>query len=272
MNDDVIAQCDMDMPEMIAESWDKIIVWLQANAPAKSLVISGPATATLIDEVASQLGIDFPVELAEFYQLLDGAESCAAFPSPDDYDDMAFTPMPLNEIISDWESQKELVEVGQFDDCTPQSDTGIIDEWWNVGWIPFASNGGGDYLCIDTAPTRDGKKGQVISHSHESGEHRLLANSLSEYLSVLSSDFESGKYEYHARYGVRIPVESVTKAEPREEHVRNPWTFESETLPAANDAFRNKDYARCVELLVPYEDMLDKVAASKLALARKRCE
>lgn len=50
-----------------------------------------------------------------------------------------------------------------------------------------------------------------------------------------------------------------------------PWNLRSQIIPAASEAFRNKDYARCVELLAPFEDVLDKVASARLALARKKC-
>ena len=55
-------------------------------------------------------------------------------------------------------------------------------------WIPFASDGHGDYLCLDLAPATFGKKGQIISFSHESGKRRLVAESFGEWLRDLADE------------------------------------------------------------------------------------
>ena len=48
------------------------------------------------------------------------------------------------------------------------ADKGIQKQWWNSAWIPFADNGGGDYLCLDLAPMACGNPGQVIAMRHDS--------------------------------------------------------------------------------------------------------
>lgn len=76
---------------------------------------------------------------------------------------------------------------------------------------------------------------------------------------------------YDERYGTMWPVaESDRHEDDSGTPKRSLWNLKSETIPAASEAFRNKDYARCIELLAPFEDVLDKVAAAKLALARKK--
>lgn len=255
------------LANMINEAWNSIVGWLQSKAVG--LELNQPATPEQFARAAA-VGLSLPPELVMFYEATDGAESCSVFPSPDEYEDMAFTPMPLDEVILEWQGQNELVEIGQFADRTPRSETGIANDWWNSGWIPFASNGGGDYLCVDTSPADGGNVGQVISHSHETGEHRLLAASLLDYLQSLAGQLADGKYEFDETFGVRLPV---PEPEPEDTTIpkRSLWNFKSETIPAAYDAFRNKDYAKCVELLEPFEDVLDKVAMSKLSFARKKC-
>jgi cell wall assembly regulator SMI1 len=116
---------------------------------------------------------------------------------------MAFGPLALEQIVQEWNMQKELLEMGDFADLEPQSSEGIFNDWWNVGWIPFASNGGGDYYCVDMAPTDVGTTGQIISHFHESGEHQVLAPSLGEYLNDLANLLEGNALEYDADDGIR---------------------------------------------------------------------
>jgi cell wall assembly regulator SMI1 len=50
------------------------------------------------------------------------------------------------------------------------SNIGIAPAFWHKGWIPFASNGAGDYYCLDLAPVEEGDIGQIISFNHENGE------------------------------------------------------------------------------------------------------
>ncbi len=129
-------------------------------------------------------------------------ESAGIFPSADEWDDMAFGPLALEQIIQVWDMQKELVEIGDFADLKPRSAEGVANDWWNLRWIPFASNGGGDFYCIDMAPTDGGTQGQVITHSHESGEHKILATSLAVYLRELADGVEAGAFEY-TDYGMQ---------------------------------------------------------------------
>jgi cell wall assembly regulator SMI1 len=225
----------------------------------------------MISATAAQLGFVFPDQLVELYTRLDGASSGAVFPSPDGYD-MAFIPMPLDEVLVNWSGQKQLVEVGQFDDCIPQSAPEIRSVWWDPGWIPFATNGGGDFLCVDNVPTAAGQVGQVISHSHETGEHKLLSRSLADYLLDLANKLEEGQFIYDDKYGV-CPASSAT--EEVQEQPNNLFTGMSEwhfdnALSAAEQAFKTKDYALCVAHLERFADRLDKLPASRLAFAKKK--
>src|SRR5688500_7056365 len=112
------------MASPISDSWTEIIAWLRTNAPEDCIELFGAATPEMIASTAAEMGIAFPEPLAEFYQRLDGAESGSVFPSPDEFD-MAFCPMPLQEVLVHWVGQKQLVEMGQFDDLTPRSAAGI---------------------------------------------------------------------------------------------------------------------------------------------------
>ncbi len=94
---------------------------------------------------------------------------------------------------------------GDFVGLEPNSAAGVASDWWNTGWIPFADNGGGDFYCVDMAPADSGAPGQIITHSHESGEHRVVAASLTDFLNDLAGALESGSYEYDDDddYGIR---------------------------------------------------------------------
>jgi cell wall assembly regulator SMI1 len=202
---------DMDMAASINDSWARIAAWLKANAPHDFMLLQGPVSPDELDAAAAHFGVELPEDFRRLYQLMNGTdpngESVGLFPSADAWDDMAFGPTALEQIIREWDMQKELVDGGDFADLEPRSAAGVASDWWNTGWIPFAGNGGGDLYCVDLAPSGEGVKGQVITHSHETGEHKILAPSLAAYLSDLADGIEAGHYEYTDRGMQKIEAE-----------------------------------------------------------------
>ena len=189
------------MTAPIANPWSRIVAWLQKASPEDRSRLQSGVPAPTLDQTASRLGVPLPEGFRALYQLMNGTdpedESVGLFPSHDEWDEMPFGPLALEQIVDEWEMQKELLEGGDFADRVPETcDATVKNEWWNVQWIPFASNGGGDYYCLDMAPTELGTVGQVITHSHESGEHHLLAPSLLAFLNELANALEAGTYEF----------------------------------------------------------------------------
>ena len=198
------------MPASISESWTRIVAWLRTNAPGQLEHFQPPATDEELEAAASNLGLQLPEDIKEFYRIVNGADpesdSTGIFPPPDRWD-MAFGPLTLETVVQEWEMQKELLESGDYEGLNAEPSQGVAKDWWNLGWIPFADNGGGDFYCIDMAPTDAGTSGQVISHSHESGERKLLATSLGEYLKTLADALEADECDFDDDYGVRLKEE-----------------------------------------------------------------
>lgn len=75
------------------------------------------------------------------------------------------------------------------------SDKGVRDVWYRRGWIPIATEGGGNYVCIDTDPATGGTYGQVIYVDHEGGGRELLAKSLSAWWDQRTQELKkTGKF------------------------------------------------------------------------------
>ena len=171
----------------VARSWKRIDEWLKENAPKWRPLRKG-ASPDQIKRAETKLGIRMPAELRNLYLGHAGSRSEAqVFPSPDD---ISHYFMSLTEAVNEWKMLNKLLKGGDFEGLTPDSHQAIRNEWWNERWIPFASNGGGDYFCVDMAPTKQGKKGQVITHNHESGQHKLLAPSIRDWLGKLANGLE----------------------------------------------------------------------------------
>jgi cell wall assembly regulator SMI1 len=188
--------------QKIVTCWSRIEAWLQKNWPEALVKIRPGAAETEIDTTERLLAVTLPEEVRCFYQLHDGTDDVGLFPSFDRWDAMAFSPLPLTEVRSEWKSWKTLDESGEFADQTSEPAAGIRADWWNRGWLPIASNGGGDSQCIDLAPAAGGRAGQVISMWHEHGKRECLASSFTDYLQRIAEGLGSGKYRYEKGYGI----------------------------------------------------------------------
>jgi cell wall assembly regulator SMI1 len=194
----------MTKPHDVLASWSRIEVWLKTNLPEALGKLCPGATEAEIDETERLLGLTLPEDVKQFYRIHNGTDDLGLFPSsdPSGWDNMAFDPLPLKQVRADWENWKGLVEIGEFANQSGQPMAGICADWWNLGWVPIASNGGGDFQCIDSVPTEMGRPGQVISMWHESPARELIAPSLADYLRVIADGLESGRLRYQKSYGI----------------------------------------------------------------------
>jgi cell wall assembly regulator SMI1 len=177
----------------IADSWRKIEVWLAANEPQLMSSLNPGATDAQILEVEKAIGNSLPEQIKESYRIHNGQSSGDLIPSPQpDADESSYVLYSTVEMLREWRSWKELADSGEFSGMESGPDQGIKNSWWHPGWISFASNGGGDSMCIDLAPAQGGTVGQIITMNHESSTRQKLANSFAEWLSELADTIESG--------------------------------------------------------------------------------
>ncbi len=194
----------------ISVTWNRIVTWLKSNASQVLAQHQDGATDAELEELEKTIGCELPDDAKHFYKLVNGDNpneaSSGIFPSVDDYDQMAYGPLAISQLQSEWAIQKELLEGGDFEGCEPeQVDPGIRNESWNPGWVPFAGNGGGDLYCIDMVPGEGGTAGQILSHNHETLDHKLLAGSFGDYLERLAERLEKGELSFSERWGVCNP-------------------------------------------------------------------
>ena len=100
------------------------------------------------------------------------------------------------EILRDWKDWNAVQAAGDFDDAKAAPDKGIAKAWWNSGWIPFASNGGGDHLCLDLSPAKGGNVGQIIRIRHDDPARALMGTSFGAWLHALADTIENGGIDH----------------------------------------------------------------------------
>ena len=183
----------------VGDSWRRIEVWLASNAPSVRKSLRPGAKEGALGKLEARLGMVLPADFAESVGLHDGQKSDAEhglFPIGDDL--LGAMPscrlLSLAEIGREWAMIKTLLDNHEFDDSKSEPARGVRDDWWNPGWVPIASNGGGDFFCLDLAPAKGGTVGQVIFFFHDGDDRPRIARSFEAWLEKLAKGFESGKY------------------------------------------------------------------------------
>jgi cell wall assembly regulator SMI1 len=189
-------------------AWRRIERWLTQHAPAILADMRPGASTDEIRRAEEQLGCVFPKVVREWYSLHNGSESCALLEYWDFYS--------LAETITAWRSLKQIYDTGFFDEFHSDPVGPIRTEWWHPAWIPVTGEPRGDHLCLDLAPARGGRKGQVISWLHDESVREIVAPTFTAWFEQLADGLESGKYKVD-REGVLVRIggpEDVADSEP----------------------------------------------------------
>jgi cell wall assembly regulator SMI1 len=92
--------------------------------------------------------------------------------------------LSIQDILMAWSVWIDLLNDGDFDNRISKPDRQINSGWWIKEWVPFASNAGGDYLCLDLNPSASGHIGQVIKIYHDFPKRVLISTSFAEWFKV----------------------------------------------------------------------------------------
>lgn len=175
---------------MLTDRWKEFEAWLDRHTEEFEGALREGASKKLIDATQTALGVTFPPELREFYQCHDGQDP----DSPGLFDGFSF--LSLTEMLGEREIQNDLdqqVESFLLDSAPPPS---IRPASWRPGWIPFASNGCGDLICVDLDPTEDGRPGQVIGVWLTPPERTLEAPSIDAWFDDYVQKVLRGEYHF----------------------------------------------------------------------------
>ncbi|WP_396634054.1 SMI1/KNR4 family protein [Maribacter sp. R86514] len=134
---------------------------------------------------------DFPENLKTFYQIPNAR-----------LNSNGFNLMTLNEIIEEWKNWKKIYDDPNWMlvDLTGNNSADgrkTIGMYTNPYWIPFMTDGGGNFVAMDFAPGSKGTSGQIIAFGADEIKIRCLAENLTDFLQqindgkdVLNNGFE----------------------------------------------------------------------------------
>jgi len=149
--------------------WEELEQWLEANIPAVLADLNPPADPSAIHDLQRRVRLPLPDDFIRCLGIHDGQKGQAE-PL---FDGAAF--LPVRRILMSWSTWNELLEEGDFDGRAARPKGPVRPLWWSEGWIPFATNGGGDYLCLDMDPAPQGTVGQVIRVFHDLADRIVIA-------------------------------------------------------------------------------------------------
>lgn len=181
-------------PAPVATTWNRIEGWLREHAQPQHKSLAKGATATQVKKLEASLATKLPAEFKDSLAIHNGQKEEVDFIPDDGIGSFFF--LTDKGILDDWNCWNSVQNTGDFDDAKPKAEKAISPDWWNRGWIPFASNGGGDNLCIDVKPTKAGTVGQVIEVRHDDPVRKVLARSFAIWLAQLAATIESGGIDY----------------------------------------------------------------------------
>lgn len=142
--------------------WEKIIKnGMRISTDFEEMLyLQNGASDIEIENFEKKLNLKMPQEMLNFYRVHNGQKWCVGCKSFVNN----LTLISLDEIIETWEF---INDEADWDGYTPDNSQEIKPMLWNPKWIPVATNGGGDYVCIDTDPTEQGILGQILYYYHD---------------------------------------------------------------------------------------------------------
>ncbi len=157
----------------------RIDKWLQTNRSEYYNNLNIGINDTELDDFEKRFTLKLPEDFRAFYKWRNG-QNINYFKSIQE--NRIF--LPLSEIS---ETKDMLDGMIGYDFEDPK--------WWRSSWIPFLSNGGGDYLCLDLLAEDGGQPGQVFSYWHDWEDRSIEYNSFQMWLSDLADSMENGTLE-----------------------------------------------------------------------------
>jgi cell wall assembly regulator SMI1 len=162
------------------KTWKKIERYLAKARPELLEVLRSPASPGAVEEAARQLGVALPEPLQASLIRHDGMDAERLVD--------LWRLLSLAEIVEEHRGLVHLLDAGEFAACSTEHDKKVLDGWFRRGWIPFAADGFGNLLCVDTEPGPRGKPGQVIEYWQDDAERAAVSASLLAWMRKVARD------------------------------------------------------------------------------------
>ncbi|WP_135230311.1 SMI1/KNR4 family protein [Deinococcus fonticola] len=179
-------------PKDLAEVLRRLDAWYARYVPAVHATLRPGVRDAELDAFEKRSGLTLPADFRALYRWHDGQNW-----SVGGVLGLAF--MPLNEVEHDWKGWKDIAEENasmNVEIYTVSHPTGAIREQYaSPGWIPFLSDGGGNFVGVDLWPDVTGQVGQVMTSGRDEEHRFVLAPDVSTFLRTYLQRLEEARLE-----------------------------------------------------------------------------
>ena len=184
--------------------WERLKVQLKTLAPDLHKSLQKGASEKQILKLEKQLGVQLPQDYRRFLNLCNGLKPNSEV---EFYDGELLS---VSNVSREWRIWRDLLADGDFEGISSKPAKGIREDWWNLKWIPFTHDGGGNHMCLDLDPAKGGKLGQVITMWHDSEERELMHSSFTAWLRHILKGLETGKIVFDTEdYNALVNIEDL---------------------------------------------------------------
>jgi cell wall assembly regulator SMI1 len=188
---------------VMRDVWQHIDKWLRVNAPQVLDTLQAGASEEEIRETEKFLSVEFPAEVKDSYRIRNGqSRGDVGFINGLEF-------LSLARMREEWAVWKDLLDSGGFEGFESEPEKQVRTDWWNPKWIPLTSDWGGNYECLDLAPTEEGEVGQIISMWHDEAKRQVLADSFRGWLEQFANDLEAGRYVLAEEYDSLVSIDDI---------------------------------------------------------------
>ncbi len=161
--------------------WQQIEERVRSRAPALASRLLPGASPQALQSVETVIGAELPGSMLAVYLVHDGIGVPAVVETRLRVCEL----LPLSEVVEHWRSLTGLLDEGRFDDRIVERVRGPVkSEWYSRNWLPIASDGTGNYFCVDLDPAEGGARGQIVAFRRESAERWVEAPDLATFLAT----------------------------------------------------------------------------------------
>jgi cell wall assembly regulator SMI1 len=165
--------------------WNQIEDWLRLNALRVLDDLLPGINVSGIRILEEKIGFELPEDFKTSLEIHNGQDGRFRLLSQ-------WEIIPVDGILLEIDQMQEVFENSA--DTAIETRGAVKDNLWNSAWIPFASDGSGNFLCIDMDPPENGIKGQIILWASDPPYVEVVSQSYRDWLAQFLNDLEAGRY------------------------------------------------------------------------------
>ena len=179
----------------IEQHWQAWVEVVERERSNLEQILNSPASEQELSAAEAALGVALSAEFHDLYRLHNGGST-----SNDLFCGLSF--MSLETVIAQWQSTGRGLEDLDEDDLRSIEEElsveplgAIKQQYFNRAWIPFATDGSGNFVGVDLDPGENGSRGQVINFGRDDLEMFVIAPDIAGFLATLRHLTEEGPYQ-----------------------------------------------------------------------------